>query len=856
VKPTTVTRRTQVPRPICAGVVLLGLLATAVPGWAAGFVQPEEMARKDRWVKKHLLKCRLKPVPLRPPELPSEPQPGLTVLANNDPVVRNERGGKPLRLGDTTHARGLYCHAVSKIIVRLPGPGKTFTAVVGLDHNDDTARGKGSVVFRVSVADEARFTSPVMRVDTPARDVRVDLAGAQAFTLDIGDAGDGIGWDQADWADAKVTLADGKEVWLSDLPLRDERTPPTGPTTLARTSPLPFAFIYAGQPSDGLLASWPSRTESARLDDAHTRHTLTWTDPRTGLEVTCAAVEYADFPAVEWTVYFTNTGRQDTPILENVQGLDARFGQPADGEFVLRHPKGDTCGPDLYEPQEVPLAPNRHTRFAPSGGRPTNGRFPYYNLQMAGCGLILAVGWPGQWAAMFTRDGGRGLRITAGQELTHLKLRPGEQVRTPLIALLFWQGTDTVRAQNLWRRWMWAHNVPRTAGGHLPPPILHGNTSGQFHEMTRANEQNQIHFIDRYRQERIGITFWWMDAGWYPCGGHWPRTGTWEPDPERFPNGLRAISDHARRHGVKTLVWFEPERVAGGTWLAENHPEWLLGPLLNLANPDARRWLTDHVDRVLREQGIDLYRQDFNLDPLGHWRSADDPDRRGMTENLHVQGYLAYWDELRRRHPDLVIDSCASGGRRNDLETMRRAVPLHPTDYNYADLPAKQAFHFSLLQWIPYFGSNTVPIDPVSAYTFRSGHGMSQTLGFDMRRDDLNYDLLRRLADEWHRIVPYYHGDFYPLTAYSRDKRRWIAWQFHRSETDDGLVEAFRRADSDEPARTLRLRQLRADASYVVTDLDSNTPKQMIGSDLMGDGLPVEITHTPGAAVITYRRLK
>ncbi len=117
------------------------------------------------------------------------------------------------------------------------------------------------------------------------------------------------------------------------------------------------------------------------------------------------------------------------------------------------------------------------------------------------------------------------------------------------------------------------------------------------------------------------------------------------------------------------------------------------------------------MDRVLREQGIDLYRQDFNMDPLDFWRRNDAPDRQGMTENLHVQGYLAYWDALRQRHPNLIIDSCASGGRRNDLETMRRAVALHPTDYNYSHLAAKQAFHHSLFQWLPYFGSNTLPID-------------------------------------------------------------------------------------------------------------------------------------------------
>ena len=855
-RPTAGTRCRRLRRLIRSCAALLGLLAMMGRGAAGGFVRPEEMAQKDRWVKAHLLECLLKPVPLRPPKSPSKPEPGLTVLANNDPVIRNERAGQPLRLGNTPYTRGLYCHAVSKIVVRLPGPGKTFTAVVGLDRNDDTLRGKGSVVFRVSVGGEVRFTSPVMRVDTPPRDVRVDLAGAQTFTLEIGDAGDGIGWDQADWADAKVTLADGKEIWLGDLPLCDERSPPMGPAMLVRTSNLPFAFVYAGQPSDGLLAAWPIRTDSTRLDAGRTRHTLTWTDPRTGLEVRCLAVAYSDFPVVEWTVTFRNTGRQDTPILENVQGLDARLGRTSDGEVVLRFPKGDTCRPDLYEPQEVTLAPHSQTRFAPAGGRPTNGAFPYYNLQTAGGGLIFAVGWPGQWATTFTRDGEPGLRITAGQELTHLVLRPGEQVRTPLIALLFWEGTAALRAQNLWRRWMWAHNVPRTADGNLPPAILHGNTSGQFHEMTRANEQNQTQFIDRYREERIGITFWWMDAGWYPCEGHWPRTGTWEPDPERFPNGLRAISEHARARGVKTLVWFEPERVADGTWLAENHPEWLLGPLLNLGNPDAGRWLTDHVDRVIRRQSIDLYRQDFNMDPLGCWRGADEPDRRGMTENLHVQGYLAYWDELRRRHPNLIIDSCASGGRRNDLETMRRAVALHPTDYNYGDLPVKQAFHFSLLQWLPYFGSNTVPVNTVTAYAFRSGHAMSVVLGYDLRRKDLDYARLRRLAREWRQIVPYYRGDFYPLTPYSRDERHWIAWQFHRPETDDGLVQAFRRADSDEAAAALRLHALRADAVYAVTDLDAGTPKPMTGNDLMQHGLPVEIAHKPGAAVITYTRLK
>jgi len=845
------------------------LLATAVA--ALGFVfvmaaqaapvlppQPTqaEMRTKRQWVDRRLLECRFAPAEAAPAApLGVTSALGLTVLANNDPVIRNGRGGRPLRLGDTSYTRGLYCHAVSKVVVRLPGPGKTFSAVVGLDHNDDTARGRGSVVFSVTVAGKVAFRSDVMRVDTPARPVTVDLGGADTFVLEVGNAGDGIGWDQSDWADAKAALADGTEVWLGDLPLADLRS--EAPAILPlRTSDLPLVFVYGRRSSDDLLPRWSRKAETRRLDEARTQHTLTWTDPDTGLEVRCVAVEYADFPALEWTATFTNTGRQDTPTLENVQGLDVQIACPPDGSCVLHHWRGDTCSPDLYQPLEAALGPGVFRRFAPAGGRGTNGAFPYYRLVTPGGGLLIAVGWPGQWATMFARDAGGALRVSAGQEKTHLVLRPGERIRTPLIALVFVEGDDPVRAQNVWRRWMWAHNVPRNADGRLPEPILFGNTSSQFNEMINANEENQKHFIDRYVEERIGIDHWWMDAGWYPCDGHWPKTGTWEPDPKRFPRGLRAISDHGRASGVKTLVWFEPERVAGGTWLAMNHPEWLLGgTVLNLGNPDARAWLTDHVDRTLREQGIDLYRQDFNMDPLGYWRAADAPDRQGITENLHVQGYLAYWDALRERHPNLVIDSCASGGRRNDLETMRRAIPLHPTDFDYGNLPVKQAFHYSLFQWIPCYGSNTVPVGAVDAYAFRSGHAANIVLGYDMRNKNLDYALLRRLAAEWRRVVACYRGDFYPLTPYNRDETAWIAWQFHRADTGEGVVEAFRRAACEDGAKTFRLGGLDPAARYEVTDPDTGTTAAIAGRALMDEGLSVEIRARPGAATVVYRRL-
>src|SRR5207237_5455135 len=136
----------------------------------------------------------------------------------------------------------------------------------------------------------------------------------------------------------------------------------------------------------------------------------------------------------------------------------------------------------------------------------------------------------------------------------------------------------------------------------------------------------------------------------------------------------------------------------------------------DLGNPEARQWVTDHIDRLIVEQGIDLYRQDFNMRPLDYWRANDAEDRQGITEINYVTGFLAFWDELRRRHPDMLIDTCASGGRRNDVETLRRSVPLHRSDY-YKDAVNQQCHTYGLAFWLPFYGTGAPTHDP---YWFRS----------------------------------------------------------------------------------------------------------------------------------------
>ncbi|MEW6074587.1 MAG: hypothetical protein AB1726_18595 [Planctomycetota bacterium] len=132
-----------------------------------------------------------------------------------------------------------------------------------------------------------------------------------------------------------------------------------------------------------------------------------------------------------------------------------------------------------------------------------------------------------------------------------------------------------------------------------------------------------------------------------------------------------------------------------------------------------------------------------------------------------MEGYYAYWDELVRRHPALLIDSCASGGRRNDLETLWRAVPILRSDFAGDPVtypPHTQQNHiYGLSFWSPYHGAGFAAIDP---YVSRSLMGTIVGIGTDLRRTDLDLDLLRRLLREIREVGPCYLGDYWPLTPY------------------------------------------------------------------------------------------
>jgi alpha-galactosidase len=325
---------------------------------------------------------------------------------------------------------------------------------------------------------------------------------------------------------------------------------------------------------------------------------------------------------------------------------------------------------------------------------------------------------------------------------------------------------------------------------------------------------------------------------------------------------------------MKSVLWSEPERVGIGTELFDKHRDWLIAPpdptsdfsfLLDFGNADAWAWSVERFDSIITDQAaqgheLDVFRQDFNMDPLDYWNAQDVPGRIGMTQVKHVTGHLAFWDELRKRHPHLWIDSCASGGRRNDLETMRRSVPLLRSDYQF-EPTGNQCQTYGLSLWLPYFGTGVGPQTTNDGawgpgqYVMRSSLAPCFTTSVDAgTASEEDWALLRTVNREFVRIQDdLLYSDFYPLTDFSLEDDVWMAFQFDRPVAGGGVVIVFRRPGALAATMRFNLHGLDAGRKYRIDDLDLSAQKVLSGRNLMQSGLEFSLRDAPASAIVQYQ---
>ena len=558
-----------------------------------------------------------------------------------------------------------------------------------------------------------------------------------------------------------------------------------------------------------------------------------------------------------------------------MKAVDVGIEGPYKVDPVMHRLKGNVTGAEHsfndFLPYDVTLKPGTRQEFGTPLALSSNEESPFFNLQWDDGGVITAVGWTGHWGASaeYRQDGQ--ITLEAGMREIRLRLHPGESIRTPRIVQVYWKGTDYIRSYNLFRRTMFAHIMPKTDGKLVYPPISH--TTNCFYSQNSGTEKEILEYLDSIKG--LGFECLWLDAfymkdGWPDGVGNYYLPLDNIADPVRYPRGLRPISDAAHKEKMIFLLWTAPERAVKGTWLYENHPEWLLGTpdqqtkLYDMGNPDAREYMTKYMIELIKGYRIECIRFDCGA-LIGEMRGNDvlEPDRSGMTEIRYHEGLYRMWDDILKACPGVFIDNCCGGGNRIDLETCARSLPLWRTDasgytlamWNPKDLNAtamqSQIISGGLNRYVPFSLNGTQGAAP---YFMRSALNAGLTFTEDTRPADYPKAELKKGIEECKRLRKYFTGDFYVLTDVNADPKAWCVYQYDRPDAHDGIVTAFRRHNAPSTDYTCHLYGINPDADYRVTfsyGWKPDAPVIVKGTELTN--LKIHLNEQPGSVIVEYK---
>ena len=576
---------------------------------------------------------------------------------------------------------------------------------------------------------------------------------------------------------------------------------------------------------------------------------------------------YPEHQALEWQVRLRPASQTLYNAVQELNTAELLVDFSGQGKVQLRWSEGSHALPSDFRPNLNELRVNEPITLRSFGGRSSDGVMPFFHLASAQGGVVLALGWSGDWEASFELKPSGQVAVRGGLQRAGFSLKANQEVRLPSLLLMQYEGSPELGI-NQFRRLMLHEFSPKQMEPDKLMPI-----AASVHGMLGFNDtsaEKLLSLASDIKKLNLPLDTYWLDAGWNE-GGFPAKQGNWRPDRERFPKGLKEIGELNDRHEQRFLLWFEPERVMRDTEIMREHPQWLMKPkgtppelryqendgfhLFDLGNPSARKWMLDRISNQIQEYGVDIFRLDCNLYPAYFWGNAFVEGEAVSSEVEYVTGLYEFFDELQKRHPNLLIDSCASGGRRVDFEMMRRSVLLWRSDCTWGDVSSPrnmQAMAYGLSYWLPLHGLGAVGTDPAS---LRSGMGYCASFAIQYR-SEADVGRLRDHLERYISIRDLYSADFYPLTPWSLDGAQPIAWQFHDPKKERGIVQVFRGKHAA-GANTMRLRLsgLELDEAYELVDWDGDKSQRKLGREWLEQGVELEFGEGEEVArVLVYRK--
>ena len=314
---------------------------------------------------------------------------------------------------------------------------------------------------------------------------------------------------------------------------------------------------------------------------------------------------------------------------------------------------------------------------------------------------------------------------------------------------------------------------------------------------------------------------------------------------------------------MKFGIWIEP-RATKGCPLHDKNPE-LFYPgergMMRLDLPGGPELFQGVFEQVIRDYGVEWVWLDFNVWPKGFWNKVESADRKGLVELGFYQGWYKAVDETFRKHPNLWIESCASGGRIIDLGQLRRSQSIWVADEAVTDDANRNRRH-GLNRILPaVYIQSSLFIDPAIIFnakpnvslggesrflTYFSGDfGFGQGLPF-WKEEDIQS--AAKSVALYKRYRQYLEGEYYPLFPMPMTRDAWDGCQYHDAKSQSGILLVYRLSESKQDEVSIQPPAVDKRGSYDWSVIAGDAVVRV-----SGERLTVRMP-APHAALIHYQR--
>lgn len=402
------------------------------------------------------------------------------------------------------------------------------------------------------------------------------------------------------------------------------------------------------------------------------------------LGVTLCYEVFEEYDIIKRYVTLTNTGNDDI-VFERI--FSAEFTLPSSEPYTFRNTNG-TYGSEFLESDT--LLNGGDLVFETRKGGSTHNNSPYFiayqNADERGGDVFFAtLAFSGNFKVSASRDAYSITRVSVGMndfDFSHT-LKPSASFDTPPVYCGKANGFGEM-SRNM-NRFCVDKLLPKQFN-KKPLPVLYNSWEATYFDVNTVHQSALAKTA-----ASIGVELFVMDDGWFgKRNNDLAGLGDWYVNKEKFPNGLDELIENVNAQGMDFGLWVEPEMVNPDSDLYRAHPDWVYHfehrhadelrnqLVLNMTRDDVREYIFGRLDELLEKHNIKYIKWDMNR-PFSQV-GAENLENPQMYSYLHIMAVYGIVDELKKRHPQVQFESCASGGGRCDLGALSHFDQIWTSD--------------------------------------------------------------------------------------------------------------------------------------------------------------------------------